>query len=209
MRGGDPAALRRDFDVVVALAAARGCPVDQVRYAAEGGELDELWEARRGCYLAAMRYRGLPGGDRVFVSDVCVPISCLAECVAEAEADCHRLGLKCVICVHIADGNFHCLVPHQKTEHSAVKAFEDAVVERALALGGTVSGEHGVGIGKVAHSCREHGPAHVALQLAVKQALDPLGLMNPGKVLPPMLPATSGGNRTESAPESYDCYVSS
>lgn len=184
MRGSDSAALRRDFDTVAAIASTHGCLSSEVQFAADGETLDELWEARRGCYFAAMRYRGIQGGDRVFVSDVCVPISRLAECVAKAEEDCHNLGLKCVICAHIADGNFHCLVPHQSSDHDSVRTFEDQLISRALAYGGTVSGEHGIGVGKVAHMCCEHGEAHVAAQQAVKRALDPLGIMNPGKVLP-------------------------
>jgi len=131
-----------------------------------------------------MRYRGQPGGDRVFVSDLCVPLARLAECVAASEADCEQSGFKCVICAHIADGNFHCLVPYQEHEIQALRALEDRLIHRALAMGGTVSGEHGVGVGKVEHSCVEHGAVHVALQQAVKKALDPQGLMNPGKVLP-------------------------
>jgi len=184
MRGADSKALRRDFDAVAALAAVHGCPKEQVQFASDGDSLDEVWEARRGCYLASMRYRGFKGGDRVFVSDVCVPISRLAECVAGSEEDCQDLGLKCVICAHIADGNFHCLVPHQPSEEEALRRFESKLIARALDCGGTVSGEHGVGVGKVEHSCREHGEVHVAVQQAVKRALDPLGLMNPGKVLP-------------------------
>jgi len=159
-------------------------PADTVQFASNGDTLDEVWEARRGCYLAAMRYRGVKGGERVFVSDVCVPIPSLAECVALAEEDCRDLGLKCVICAHIADGNFHCLVPHQPANEEAVLQFERKVIACALERGGTCSGEHGVGIGKVAHSSKEHGEVHVAVQQAVKKALDPLGLMNPGKVLP-------------------------
>jgi len=183
-RGKSEEMLRQDFEAVAALAAKRGCSRESVHFAAAGQELDALWEARRGCYLAAMKYRGNPGGDHVFVSDVCVPVSRLAECVAETEADILHSGFECVICAHIADGNFHCLVPHQPPERERLRVLEERIISRALALGGTVSGEHGIGVGKIAHSLREHGPEHVAVQQAVKRALDPLGLMNPGKVLP-------------------------
>lgn len=184
MRGTDPEILRRDFDIIAALGAQNGCITDQLCFAPDGDSLDEVWEARRGCYFAALKYRGFKVGERVFTSDVCVPISRLAECVAGAEADADALGLKCVICAHIADGNFHCLIPFQPGGEETVLKFEEQVVARALDCGGTVTGEHGVGVGKVAHSCKEHGEAHVAVQQAVKRALDPLGLMNPGKVLP-------------------------
>lgn len=176
--------LHRDFDIVVALAAKSNGIIDQVQFAASGDQLDTVWEARRGCYFATMKYRGIKGGERVFVGDVCVPISNLASCVAASEADAHRLGLKNVICAHIADGNFHTLVPFQPADQHLVHQFEVLLITRALDAGGTVTGEHGVGIGKVEHSCREHGEVHVAVQQALKRALDPLGLMNPGKVLP-------------------------
>ncbi len=80
------------------------------QFASDGGDLDKLWEARRGCYLAAMEYRDLKG-DRVYLSDTCVPISNIARMVAETEADFQAAGFPCIICAHIADGNFHCCIP--------------------------------------------------------------------------------------------------
>lgn len=191
MVGSDAAALRRDFDTVVTIAAQHGGRSEEVQFAADGEQLDALWEARRGCYYAAIKYRGFKKNERVLVGDVCVPISKLAECVAGCEMDAHVLGLKCVICAHIADGNFHALIPHQPGDQEVVHIFEEKMIGRALALNGTVSGEHGLGVGKVAHSCREHGEQHVAVQQALKHALDPFGLMNPGKVLPIPIPKSS------------------
>jgi len=184
MRGTDAEQLRRDFDMVVDIGAAHGCDRGHVQFASDGAQLDAVWEARRGCNFAARRYRKMPGGDRIFSTDVCVPLRYLADCVSGAEGFCRDLGLKCVICAHIADGNFHCLIPHQADDIPIVKQFEVKIIEQALASEGTVSGEHGIGVGKIGHSCREHGPVHVAVQQAVKRALDPLNLMNPGKVLP-------------------------
>mmetsp|Transcript_62783 Transcript_62783/g.132592 ORF Transcript_62783/g.132592 Transcript_62783/m.132592 type:complete len:490 (-) Transcript_62783:107-1576(-) len=182
--GEEDSALRKDFDTLTKLAVGHGCPQGEVQFAEKGDQLDEVWEARRGCYLAAMRVRKQKGGDRVFISDVCVPIPLLAEAVDESERICHALGMKCIICAHIADGNFHCLVPHQLHELPKVKEFEKKIIDHTLKIGGTVTGEHGVGTGKVMHSCREHGPIHVAMQQSIKKALDPEWLMNPGKVLP-------------------------
>eukprot|EP00929_Paragymnodinium_shiwhaense_P064120 TRINITY_DN32084_c0_g1_i3.p1 TRINITY_DN32084_c0_g1~~TRINITY_DN32084_c0_g1_i3.p1 ORF type:complete len:476 (-),score=89.81 TRINITY_DN32084_c0_g1_i3:311-1738(-) len=184
LRGATLEALRKDFDTIVSIAARHGCKPEHAKFAADGAELDTLWEARRGCYIASMKYRGHPGGDYVFVTDVCVPTSRLAECVSASEADCIETGFPCVICAHIADGNFHCLVPYQPGEEGRLKEWEGRMMQRALEMGGTVTGEHGVGLGKIMHSCREHGLAHVAVQKSIKAALDPLGLMNPGKVLP-------------------------
>lgn len=183
LRGKDPQELRRDFDVVAGIAAEHGAIAEKIAYAVNGEELDAIWEARRGCLYAAQKYRGI-AGESVLITDVCVPISRLAACVAESEVDARAHGLEVVICAHIADGNFHCLIPHQPHEAASVRAFEERIIQRALDADGTVSGEHGVGVGKVAFMCREHGPDHVAVQRRIKQALDPLGIMNPGKVLP-------------------------
>ena len=157
------------------------------RFAASGEELDELWDARRGCYLGAMRYRGLMAGDprrkeKVYVGDVCVPTSRLAECVAKTEADFVAAGFPCVMCAHISDGNFHCLIPYAPDEEERLMALNDTVIERAISMGGAASGEHGVGIGKIKHVCWEHGAYHVDCQRRMKRALDPRMIMNPGKI---------------------------
>jgi len=181
-RGSQHADLRRDFDAISAIAARHGCLSEHQRFAASGHELDEIWEACRGCYFAAAMYRG-KRGNRLWTGDVCVPVPHLAECVADAEAEVRLNGFKPVICAHIADGNFNCVVPHQPNEREAVQKIEQRLVDCALHLGGAVTGEHGVGIGKVHHSCIEHCQVHIAVQQVVKKALDPLGIMNPGKVL--------------------------
>jgi D-lactate dehydrogenase (cytochrome) len=157
-----------------------------VRFAPDGDQLDALWDARRGCYLAALKYRGVVDGsnrmEKVYVGDVCVPVSKLSECCFETEKAFKRAGFPCVMCAHISDGNFHCLVPFRDEETGKLQALNDAVVERALQLGGTASGEHGVGVGKMKHMVGEHGPAHVETQRKIKKALDPRNIMNPGKL---------------------------
>ena len=110
----------------------------------------------------AMRYRGLMAGDprrkeSVYVGDVCVPTSRLAECVAKTEADFKAAGFPCVMCAHISDGNFHCLIPYAPEEEEKLMALNDKVIARAIGMGGAASGEHGVGIGKIKHVCWEHG----------------------------------------------------
>ena len=154
------------------------------KYYSDGAALDEVWEARRGCLPAALKYRGNKN-ERVLNTDVCVPLPALAQCVADTEKDFAAAKVPCVICAHIADGNFHNIIPfNNPAEQKVVFELEGRLVERALAAGGTVSGEHGVGLGKLRHLLKEHGASHLEVQRRVKQALDPHDLMNPGKLYP-------------------------
>jgi D-lactate dehydrogenase (cytochrome) len=159
-------------------------------YTTRGEELDKLWEARRGCYLASISYRK-KAGDRVYLSDTCVPISNLAEMVSQTEKDFMAHGFPCIICAHIADGNFHCCIPYQLSEQAKVIEVEHRMISRAISMEGTVSGEHGVGIGKIVHIEEEHGGDHINLQRAIKRAWDPKNIMNPGKLF--ILPTLPGG----------------
>lgn len=122
----------------------------QYKFADKGEELDKLWEARRGCYIASITYRELKG-DRVYLSDTCVPISNIARMISETEDDFTSAGFPCIICAHIADGNFHACIPYQPEQQTTVKEIETRMIKRALSLEGTVSGEHGVGVGKIEH----------------------------------------------------------
>ena len=174
-----------DWDSFRARAVANGA--ESHTFAEDGAQLDALWDARRGCYLGAMRYRGLESGtnskEKVYVGDVCVPASKLSECIAITEREFKKARFPCVICAHIADGNFHCLIPFQESERAALLALEDKVIGHAIALGGSASGEHGVGIGKQKYLILEHGGAHIDVQRRIKRALDPLNIMNPGKII--------------------------
>jgi D-lactate dehydrogenase (cytochrome) len=140
-----------------------------------------LWQARHNTLYAALARR--PGG-KAWVTDVCVPISRLAECIVDTKRDLADTSLYAPLVSHAGDGNFHLTIiidPDDATEHAAVKAFTERLVRRALALGGTSTGEHGIGIGKKTHLLEEHGEA-VGVMRALKQALDPRNLMNPGKI---------------------------
>ncbi len=124
-------------------------------------------------------------GKKPVITDVCVPISRLAECLEETRADIDASGLQAPIVGHVGDGNFHCTLMidlDDPKEVEAAKALNDRLVMRALAMGGTSTGEHGVGSGKIAFLEAEH-PTALPLMRAIKQALDPLGIMNPGKIL--------------------------
>ncbi|KAK7197643.1 D-lactate dehydrogenase-like protein [Novymonas esmeraldas] len=157
----------------------------EVRYLKDGTAMDAVWEARRSCLFSAMHSDKAKGIQRVITTDVCVPISRLAECVEATELDFKQNERPCLICAHISDGNFHTLIPYtDAADFKRARELEIRMVTRAVEMGGTVSGEHGVGIGKVHHVTHEHGKAHICVQEKIKQALDPDNIMNPGCFYP-------------------------
>jgi D-lactate dehydrogenase (cytochrome) len=124
-------------------------------------------------------------GAQVVVTDVCVPISRLAECVSATKKDIEETGIIAPIVGHVGDGNFHASVlvmMDDQQEVDCAKAFVERVAERALSMEGTCTGEHGIGEGKKQFLVPEHGQAAVNAMAALKQALDPGQLMNPGKI---------------------------
>ncbi len=146
-------------------------------------ERTRLWQARHDAYWAAIALR--PGAQGIS-TDVCVPISRLAECVAETQADIEASGLLAPIVGHVGDGNFHVLPlvdVNDPAEVSRGKAFVERLVQRALAMEGTCTGEHGVGQMKMKYLEAEHGPEGLALMRTLKKALDPDNIMNPGKIV--------------------------
>jgi len=143
-----------------------------------------LWQARHDAYFAALALRP---GSRGWTTDVCVPISRLAECIRETKGDVDASPLTGALVGHVGDGNFHMIFPvnpEAPEEIAEAQRLTDRLVERALALGGTCSGEHGVGLGKMRFLEAEHGRAALDVMRAIKQSLDPHNLMNPGKLLP-------------------------
>jgi D-lactate dehydrogenase (cytochrome) len=152
-------------------------------WASEERERRRLWHARHRAYDAA---RALRPGRAGLTTDVCVPISALADCVTAAQADIAEHHLTAPIVGHVGDGNFHVCVlvdPGDADDVARAEAFHGRLVERALSHGGTCTGEHGVGYGKTRFLAAEHGPAGVEMMRAVKHALDPEGIFNPGKVI--------------------------
>lgn len=142
-----------------------------------------LWQMRHHVFWACKSYR--PGAG-VAVSDVCVPISRLAECVMETKRDIERSGIIAPIVGHVGDGNFHAcpLVKMDDPEEVAnASALMERIAERALAMEGTCTGEHGIGQGKKHFMDAEFGAAGVALMRTLKRAIDPVGIMNPGKII--------------------------
>ena len=147
-------------------------------------ERTRLWEAR---HHAALSNFSLRPGSKMIPTDVCVPISRLAECVTETQRDIAESKLVAPIVGHVGDGNFHLTLlvdMDDPAEIAVAKEFNERLVERALAMDGTCTGEHGVGQGKIKYLAAEHGLPALAAMRAVKQALDPDGIMNPGKMLP-------------------------
>jgi D-lactate dehydrogenase (cytochrome) len=161
---------------------AEGHGVRGFNWAADESERRALWRARHGAYEAA---RALRPGSRGFTTDACVPISRLAETIAETKKDLDASGLIAPIVGHVGDGNFHLAIlvdPDVGDELERAVALNERLVRRAIAADGTCTGEHGVGYGKTAFLELEHGPAALSMMRAIKAALDPEGLFNPGKV---------------------------
>jgi D-lactate dehydrogenase (cytochrome) len=142
-----------------------------------------LWQARHDMFWAMTSYRA---GAKVVVTDVCVPISRLAECVTETRRDIERSGLIAPIVGHVGDGNFHAgvmVMMDDADEVARAKAFIERVAERAIAMDGTCTGEHGIGEGKKHFLVPEYGEAAVGMMRTIKRAFDPDNIMNPGKVV--------------------------
>ena len=152
-------------------------------WATKPEERTKLWQARHDVYWASLLLRP---GARPLTTDVCVPISRLADCVEETQADIAATGIVAPIVGHVGDGNFHVgmLVDMQSPDEiDRAEAFVDRLVTRALAMEGTCTGEHGVGQKKMKYLEQEHGAPTLAMMRAIKRTLDPLGIMNPGKIL--------------------------
>jgi D-lactate dehydrogenase (cytochrome) len=152
-------------------------------WATKAEERSRLWKARHNIYWAGFALR--PGAT-TFATDVCVPLSRLAQCVEETQNDIAELGLTAGIVGHVGDGNFHAsplFDIEDEDEVRRIKIFVERVVERALAMDGTCTGEHGVGQGKMKYLEKEHGSAALELMRLLKRSIDPLNIMNPGKMV--------------------------
>jgi len=161
---------------------AADCGGGDFRWATRPEDRSTLWQARHDAYYASLALRP---GAKGWPTDVCVPISRLADCILETKVDIECSGLLAPIVGHVGDGNFHLtfvIDPDDAEEMARAAALNERMVMRALAMGGTCTGEHGIGIGKMKFLQAEHGEA-VAVMRQIKQALDPDNLMNPGKIL--------------------------
>jgi len=179
--GSEPG-VREQVAAVQALAQDGGGA--QFQWSGTPEERTRLWEARHNVYFAALQLRP---GCRSVVTDVCVPISRLADCVTQTAHDLAQSGLIAPIVGHVGDGNFHVQMlvdADNPAEVEHAEALNARLVHRALAMNGTCTGEHGVGLHKQGFLVDELGPAAVALMRRLKQAMDPHDLLNPGKIFP-------------------------
>ena len=154
----------------------------EFRWATATEERTRLWQARHDIWWAALSLRP---GSRGMPTDVCVPISSLPDVIVQAQQDVAELGLVAPLCGHIGDGNFHLCVlldPADRDEQARIEQLNARLIARAHTVGGTCTGEHGIGVGKMRYLPDERG-AGMATLAALKRALDPRNIMNPGKIL--------------------------
>jgi D-lactate dehydrogenase (cytochrome) len=177
---GTPNSVKEQAEAVQAIAAENGGGI--FHWASQAEDRAKLWQARHDAAYANKALR--PGCD-IFATDVCVPISRLAECITETKRDLKQSFLIAPLVGHVGDGNFHLTVVLDRNnpdEIAEAERINERLVMRALAMDGTCTGEHGIGFGKMKFLIAEHGEA-VSVMRAVKIALDPRNLMNPGKIV--------------------------
>ena len=177
---GSAAGVKEQAETVEAIARDNGARGFQWTTQAE--ERTKLWQARHDAAYAAAALRP---GAKFWATDVCVPISRLTECIVETKKDVAQSFIPCPIVGHVGDGNFHVAMvvdPTKPEEIAEASRLNDRLILRALAMNGTCTGEHGIGYGKLDFLIAEHGEA-VSVMRTLKQALDPLNIMNPGKIV--------------------------
>jgi D-lactate dehydrogenase (cytochrome) len=178
---GTEAGVAEQAELVQAIATENGG--EGFEWATRPEDRNRLWSARHQAYFAGLQLRP---GARAVSTDVCVPISRLTECIVETARDIERASMPIPLFGHVGDGNFHCMVlirPDSEADLAEAKAFNERLVDRALSMEGTCTGEHGIGSGKIKSLKKELGDA-VDLMVAIKRTFDPDNLMNPGKVVP-------------------------
>ena len=177
---GSPAGVQEQVETVQAIAADNNGSA--FAWAATPEERTKLWTARHNAYFAGVQSRP---GCRAITTDTCVPISCLAGALLDSVTEAQEAGIPYFMVGHVGDGNFHMgylIDPNIPAERETAERLNHQLVERALKLGGTCTGEHGVGLHKQVFLVAETGSGAVDMMRAIKRALDPLNIMNPGKI---------------------------
>jgi D-lactate dehydrogenase (cytochrome) len=179
---GSPNAVAEQVETVRAIAAEMGS--GPLRLATLTEDRNRLWRARHNAWFAS---KALRPGSEAFATDACVPISRLADAIGEARELAATAGLLAPIVGHVGDGNFHMLLlydPASPAERAAAERLSDDIAQLAIRLGGTATGEHGIGLHKLDAMRSEHDPAALATMAALKRTLDPHNILNPGKMIP-------------------------
>jgi D-lactate dehydrogenase (cytochrome) len=177
---GSETGVAEQVEMVKAIAAEHGG--DDFQWATNPEDRSKLWQARHDAYYAALALRP---GSKGWPTDVCVPISRLADCIFETKQDLAQSSIPSALAGHVGDGNFHLIFmidPQRPEEIAEASRLNDRMVARALAMEGTCTGEHGVGYGKIDFLDAEHGEA-VEVMRSIKRALDPDDILNPGKIV--------------------------
>jgi D-lactate dehydrogenase (cytochrome) len=177
---GSPAGVQEQAELVQEIAQGRGGQAFE--WAASPEERTRLWTARHNAYFAAIQSRP---GCRAISTDVCVPISRLADCLLESAQEAQDSGLPYLLLGHVGDGNFHfgyLIDPDSADERATAEQLNEKLVRRALSMDGTCSGEHGVGMHKIGFLQSEAGDAAIDMMRAIKRTLDPRNILNPGKI---------------------------
>ena len=178
---GSTQSLKEQMGIVQEIAKNNGG--QDFEWATRPEDMARLWHARHNAYFACLQ---LQPGCRIINTDVCVPISKLSQCIAETRQDLEASWLKAPILGHVGDGNYHVLLvidPNKPDDLVEAERINSAIVHRALMLGGTCTGEHGVGMHKINFLVDEHGAGAIEVMRSIKKALDPKNILNPGKIV--------------------------
>ena len=155
---------------------------NEFKWAESTEERNKLWKARHDVYYSV---KAQSNNIRIYTTDVCVPISNLVECIKFAENEIGNYGLKAPMVGHVGDGNFHATIvydPSKKEDYQMIRDFSDKLIDKALKLNGTVTGEHGIGINKKEYLIKQH-PDNISIMRNLKKIFDPNNIMNPGKLI--------------------------
>jgi len=153
----------------------------EFKWAANTEERNKIWKARHNVYYSVKAQ----GDDvRVYATDVCVPISNIVECIKFAENELQETGLKAPMVGHVGDGNFHVTIvydPNKENEYKYIREFSNKLIDKALEMDGTITGEHGIGLQKKEYLLKQHSD-NIPLMKLIKKSFDPNNILNPGKV---------------------------
>ncbi|MEO6984012.1 MAG: FAD-linked oxidase C-terminal domain-containing protein, partial [Paralcaligenes sp.] len=179
---GSPAGVKEQAQVVQEITHDNGGM--DFEWAEHPEDRNRLWTARHNAYFAGLQLRP---GSRSSTTDVCVPISRLAQCVSETAKELDQASFPYTIVGHVGDGNFHVLMlldPDNQAEWKESESLNHRLVARAIEMDGTCTGEHGIGLHKMEFMLAEHGPDALDLMRSLKYAFDPRNILNPGKIIP-------------------------